>query len=142
MYLLWTCLSQLVSSSNNSLIISGNISLLFSTPTYLVPITFLTLLPVLNKFCFLSSTQAYLHAGGQSISIIMQKMSSDQLSGVATIEATEAVTSVKNAQLNRLSRPEFWHPKFSTQTLLDTRQHYCTTHNSIYGCSTKQGQNP
>ena len=41
-------------------------------------------------------------------------------SGVATIEATEAAASVKNAQLNRLSKPEFWHPEFSTQTLLDS----------------------
>ena len=42
-------------------------------------------------------------------------------SGIATIEETEAAASVKkNAQLNRLSRPEFWHPEFSTQTLLDS----------------------
>ena len=42
----------------------------------------------------------------------------DPYSGVATIEATEAA---KNAQQQaRLSRPEFWHPKFSTQTLLDS----------------------
>ena len=39
-------------------------------------------------------------------------------SGIATIEATEAAASVKNAQQFRLSRPEFWHPEYFTQTLL------------------------
>ena len=37
------------------------------------------------------------------------------ISDVATIEATEAAALVKNAQQ---FRPEFQHPKFSTQTLL------------------------
>ena len=40
-------------------------------------------------------------------------------SGVATIEATEAAASVKILN-NRLNRPEFWHPRFSTRTLLDS----------------------
>ena len=40
-------------------------------------------------------------------------------SGVATIEATEVAASVKLLN-NRLSRPEFWHPRFSTQTLLES----------------------
>ena len=40
-------------------------------------------------------------------------------SGVATIEATEVAASVKMLN-NRLSRSEFWHPRFSTQTLLDS----------------------
>ena len=40
-------------------------------------------------------------------------------SGVATIEATEAAASVKMHN-TRLSRLEFWHPRFSTQTLLDS----------------------
>ena len=39
-------------------------------------------------------------------------------SGIATIEATEAAASVKMLN-NRLSRPELWHPRFSTHTLLD-----------------------
>ena len=38
---------------------------------------------------------------------------------IATIEATEAAASVKMFN-NRLSRPEFWHPRFSTHTLLDS----------------------
>ena len=42
-------------------------------------------------------------------------------SGVATIEATEAAVSVKMFN-NRLNSPEYWHPGFSTQTLL-LRQH-------------------
>ena len=50
-------------------------------------------------------------------------------SGVATIEVTEAAASVKMFN-NRLSRPEYWHPGFSTQTLL-LRQHYCTTHMAV-----------
>ena len=49
------------------------------------------------------------------------------VSGVATIEATEAVASVKNVQQFRLSRPEFWHPEFFT-----TRQLYCTTHDFFF----------
>ena len=40
-------------------------------------------------------------------------------SGVATIEATKAAASIKMLN-NRLSRPEFWHPRFSTHTLLDS----------------------
>ena len=40
-------------------------------------------------------------------------------SGVATIEATEAAASVKMLN-NSLSRPECWHPRFSTHMLLDT----------------------
>ena len=40
-------------------------------------------------------------------------------SGVATIEATEVADLVKMLN-NRLSRPEFWHPGFSTQMLLDS----------------------
>ena len=51
-------------------------------------------------------------------------------SGVATIEATEVAASVKILN-NRLSRPEFWHHRFSTQTLLDSID-YCTTHYRIY----------
>ena len=41
------------------------------------------------------------------------------ISGVATIEATEAGASVKMLN-SRLSSPEFWHYGFSTQTLLDS----------------------
>ena len=40
-------------------------------------------------------------------------------SGVATIEATEAAALVKMLN-SRLSRPEFWHSGFSTQTLPDS----------------------
>ena len=40
-------------------------------------------------------------------------------SGVATIEAIEAAALVKMLN-NTLSRPEFWQPGFSTQTLLDS----------------------
>ena len=50
-------------------------------------------------------------------------------SGVATIEATEEAASVKLLN-NRLSRPVFWHHRFSTQTLLDSTD-YCTTHYRI-----------
>ena len=39
-------------------------------------------------------------------------------SGIATREATEAAASVKSTQQFRLSRPEIWHPEFSTQMLL------------------------
>ena len=37
------------------------------------------------------------------------------VSGVATIEVTEAAASIKNAQQ---FRPEYWHPEYSTQALL------------------------
>ena len=40
------------------------------------------------------------------------------VSGVATIETTKAAASVKNAHQFRLSRPEFWHPEYSTQMFL------------------------
>ena len=46
-------------------------------------------------------------------------VSSYLTSGVATIEETEAAASVKMLD-NSLSRPEIWHPGFSTQMLLDS----------------------